>query len=226
MLHLYAVIDSAPPDAAVGGAGTAGLLFVSWDGIACAAGHAAARSGPPTSAEVLRHQAVIEALMPVGALLPLRFGTMVDNAHICRDFLARNAAALRGRLDWVRHCAEYALRVCGLEADPARAVPARAEGPGAAHLRTLLRRVGGWPPSDAAFPHDRLLAHAKDRVLWPRTEGSADLRASFLVPQAQTERFLADLSALMPLRPDLVFTCTGPWPPYSFADIGGGTAAP
>jgi hypothetical protein len=223
MLYLYAVLESPPPATPMpSGIGGGAPVFVDSCGLVCAASETPAATIPPDSAHVWRHQEVVGALMKGGPVLPLRFGTLTEDAAACRRLLTRHHDVLRAQLDRVRHCLEFALRVAGLPemADPATGpMPRPAEiGPGAAHLRTLARRERGWPSSTAEFPHDGLTAHAADRLLWARSPSQPDLRASFLVPRAYASSFLADVSTLQHLRPDLGITVTGPWPPYSFSD--------
>ncbi|WP_454916602.1 GvpL/GvpF family gas vesicle protein [Xanthobacter sediminis] len=230
MLYLYAVLESPPPAKPMpAGIGGGALLFVDACGLACAASETAEASIAPDPAHIWRHQEVVGALMEGRPLLPLRFGTLADDASACLRLLTRHHDVLRAQLERVRHCVEFALRVAGLPeaVDPAIGLVVRPAGlgPGATHLRTLARRERGWPSSTAEFPHDGLTAHAADRLLWARSPSQPDLRASFLVPRSGASSFLADVSALQRLRPDLGITVTGPWPPYSFSDpdlSGGG----
>lgn len=218
MLYLYAVLEAPPPTRRLpAGVGGAAPHFVEAVELVFAVNETPNRVVVPEPTEVWRHQRVIAALIEGGPALPLRFGTLVEDATGCRRLLVRHRDALRAQLDRVRHCVEFALRVSGLREEVGSDIAAGG-GPGSSYLRALARREAGWPPSTAAFPHDRLAAHATDRLLWPRPASQLDLRASFLVAKPQVSAFLADLSALQRARPDLGITCTGPWPPYSFSD--------
>ncbi|HQS10363.1 MAG TPA: GvpL/GvpF family gas vesicle protein [Xanthobacteraceae bacterium] len=223
MLYLYAILESPPPTIPMPtGIGGGTPMFVEACGLACAVSDIADATIAPNAAHVLRHQEVVGALMEGRTMLPLRFGTLTEDAAACRHLLTRHHDVLSTQLDRVRHCLEFALRVAGLPEipDPATGPLSRLDGrgPGASHLRTLARRERGWPSSTAEFPHDGLATHATDRLLWARSPSQPDLRASFLVLRAFASSFLADVSALQHLRPDLGITVTGPWPPYSFSD--------
>ncbi|RTM01598.1 GvpL/GvpF family gas vesicle protein [Ancylobacter aquaticus] len=223
MLYLYAILESPPPQKPLPpGIGGAAPLFVESHALVCAASEAADAAIAREPSQIWRHQEVVAALMEGRPVLPLRFGTVVEDSAACLRLLARHHAELSAQLDRVRHCVEFALRVAGLSelADPGldpNATPAGL-GPGASHLRTLVRRERGWPVSSAAFPHDTLTAHAASRLLWARSPSQPDLRASFLVQRRSASAFLDDVNALQRLRPDLGITVTGPWPPYSFSD--------
>jgi len=222
MLYLYAILESPPPQKTLpAGIGGAVPLFVESHGLACAASEAADATIAPEPSQIWRHQEVVAALMEGRPVLPLRFGTVVADAAAGLRLLARHHAELSAQLDRVRHCVEFALRVAGFaeHADPSLdAGPLAGAGPGASHLRTLVRRERGWPASSDAFPHGTLNTHAQSRLLWARSPSQPDLRASFLVQRRSAAAFLADVAALQRLRPDLGITVTGPWPPYSFSD--------
>ena len=218
MLYLYAVLEAPPPTRELPlGIGGGVPHFVEAFALVFAASETLNGVVAPEPTEVWRHQQVIEALIEGAPALPLRFGTLVEDAAACRRLLMRHHEALRAQLDRVRHCVEFALRVSGLREEEGTNGVAGG-GPGVSYMRALARREAGWPPSTATFPHDRLAAHATDRLLWPRSASQPDLRASFLVAKPNVSAFLDDISAVQRERPDLGFTCTGPWPPYSFSD--------
>lgn len=218
MLYLYAVVEAPPPPLRLPlGIGGGPPHFVEAAGLAFAAGEIPNRRLAADPAEVWCHQQVIEALIGAAPALPLRFGTLVEDGATCRRLLTRHRDALHAQLNRVRHRVEFAIRVSGFSEDE-QVDTGALNGPGVSYLRALARREAGWPPSTAAFPHDRLAAHAADRLLWPRPASQPDLRASFLVDKSNVQAFLKDMSELQRARPDLGFTCTGPWPPYSFSD--------
>lgn len=222
MLYLYAILESPPPQKTLpAGIGGAVPVFVETHGLACAVSAAADATIAPEPSQIWRHQEVVAALMEGRPVLPLRFGTVVADAAAGLRLLASHHAELSAQLGRVRHCVEFALRVTGFaeHADPSLdAGPLSGTGPGASHLRTLVRRERGWPTSSDAFPHGTLNTHAQSRLLWARSPSQPDLRASFLVHRRSAAAFLDDVAALQRLRPDLGITVTGPWPPYSFSD--------
>lgn len=219
MLYLYVVLAAPPPTKPlpIGIAG-ARPFFVEAAGLACAASETTIASVAPEPANVLRHQEVVEALMGPAAVLPLRFGTLVEDREACVRVLERQADAVKAVLERIDGCVEFALRIAGYNEAPPALTEIRGEGRGAAYIKSLASRQLGWPTSSDTFPHDRLAAHAVDRFLWPRSAAQPDLRASFLVRRADAAAFLTDVAAFRQIRPDLSLSCTGPWPPYSFSD--------
>lgn len=230
MLYLYAVLETPLPAKPLpAGIGGVAPILVDSGGLACAVSETADTAIAPEPSQIWRHQEVVAALMEGRPVLPLRFGTMVEDAAACLRLLTRHHDVLSAQLDRVRHCVEFALRVTGMPemADTALGPVSGSAGlgPGATHLRTLSRQKRGWPASTVEFPHDGLTAHAVERLLWARSPSQLDLRASFLVRRHSTSLFLGNVSSLQRLRPDLGITVTGPWPPYSFSDpdLSGGS---
>lgn len=219
MLYLHAVMQATSP-AGTPQAGMDGgaLGFVQAAGLACAVSTAAASDAyTPVRTRILEHQRVVEALMRQTSVLPFRFGMVVEDDDACRRLLVARSGELRAALDRVRDCVEYAIRLSGPSETAGSSPEMPTEGPGTAHLRALIRRAGAWPASTERVLQDSLGTHVAGQMLWPRTPARPELRASLLVRRPQTELFLADLGALQRSRPDLALTCTGPWPPYSFA---------
>jgi hypothetical protein len=83
---------------------------------------------------------------------------------------------------------------------------------GAAYLRARTTR------SQAADSvHAALAALARDS----RTRvGVEPLRAAYLVDRHAVAGFVSRVRELQDAQPELAILCTGPWPPYSFAETG------
>ncbi|HEY3728811.1 MAG TPA: GvpL/GvpF family gas vesicle protein, partial [Solirubrobacteraceae bacterium] len=66
--------------------------------------------------------------------------------------------------------------------------------------------------------HEPLSAVARAHVTRPPSLHSEILRAAYLVDRGAVESFSALVAKLQAENPELRLTCTGPWPPYSFAE--------
>lgn len=240
MLHLYAIVERAGTSAPLPpGLSDRPVRFVAASDLACVvsdiaeedgacvavagtradlAGRADASPSGMLRDGILRHERVIEGLMAEQAVLPSRFGTALDDDHACRRHLIRHREALLSKLRQVRDCVEFALRFSN--GCVAQEMGGADDGlrPGTAYLRRLGHGRTGWPDASAAFPHDDLTARAEAHVLWPRTGTQPELRASVLVRNAQIVPFLREVAGFQRRRPQFALSCTGPWPPYSFAN--------
>jgi hypothetical protein len=67
--------------------------------------------------------------------------------------------------------------------------------------------------------HEPLARLARATAVSYRNNGSV-LEAAYLVPAARAAAFREAVLRLETERPELTVVCTGPWPPYSFAEGG------
>jgi Gas vesicle synthesis protein GvpL/GvpF len=80
--------------------------------------------------------------------------------------------------------------------------------------RRDAEEVAAWLASRVSEP----VRESSARV---RSEEAIFVRASHLVERARLEEYRARVRELTAERTDLHFLASGPWPPYSFSDIGG-----
>lgn len=157
-----------------------------------------------------RHEEVVEALMEDRDLLPVRFGTRLDDDAAAARSVEERRVELECALERVRGAVELSVRA--VLAEPA-ADAGHDESSGAGYLRA---RRGATATQDAV--HDPLAVLAREHVLRaPRLPAEA-LRAAYLVDRASVGAFARLVARLDERHPELRLLCTGPWPPYSFAE--------
>jgi hypothetical protein len=152
--------------------------------------------------------------MERGAVLPVQFGSVVEDEAGVRGLLRRRRKDLVARLARVRGAVEIGLRVSWRDAGPGGS-DAAAHGGGSYlrdrfELRQSARRVASELDPLSA------LARSSRRALVPR----ADLPVldAYLVEQGRVDEFVALVAQLSDGLDDVQLVCTGPWPPYSFAE--------
>lgn len=185
------------------------LIAIEDDGVALVASR---HAGPPVpTAETLwRYEEIVERLMARQAILPARFGSVLEDEDEARSALRTRRDDLRRGLDRVRGAVELGIRATWSEA------PA----PSAAHSGTeyMLGRLDvhrrAQRAADLVAPLGALARDSKVKVL-PRQ--SVPLLAAYLVDRDRTEEFVARAGELGADYDDGQLVCTGPWPPYSFA---------
>jgi hypothetical protein len=152
-----------------------------------------------------RHDALLEELMEERAILPVRYGTLVADDAAAERALAERRDELAAGLERVRGAVELALRVEERRPGPAGAT-------GRDYLRAKAARM-----ETARSLHAQLaeLARADDKQ-----PGRELLRAAYLVDRDAVADFVARVQRLQREHPELALLCTGPWPPYSFAEEG------
>jgi hypothetical protein len=145
--------------------------------------------------ELWRRQEVLDALMRDCDLLPVRYGSTLDDDGAAERLLEERRDELTEALDRVRGAVELAVRVAG-DGDGHGGA-----GDGAVYMRVKTRLLE---------MHKALSDLAREsRELAPG-------RSAYLVSRADIVAFVARVAALEEANEDLSFLCTGPWPPYSF----------
>ena len=136
-----------------------------------------------------RRESLLEELMRERAVLPVRLGTRLEDAAAAAEAIAPRRAELAAALERVRGAVEVSVRAAAIgPEDFAGAVEAI---------------------------HERLAADARASA---RHEGPELLRAAYLVDRAAVDGFVVAVRELQHEHPGLSLLCTGPWPPYSFAE--------
>lgn len=204
MIRLVAVVDGLeglPP--------MDGLERRQVEGVEVVVAHEAAPPSAEVSREaVLRHAQVVEELMHrSAAILPAQLGRAFRDDEELADAVRAEAPRLARRLDRVRGCVEFGLRAITAEPEPPGA------GTGAEYMRARLEQVQREDRLVERL-HEPLARLARATTLHRR---SGELSAAYLVARADVPAFEAAASKAE--RADgATVVCTGPWPPYSFAE--------
>jgi Gas vesicle synthesis protein GvpL/GvpF len=195
VIELYAITDDpAPPDPP--------LVAVRADGLTALCAPAERRE---MTADVLwRHEEVVEDLMRERDLIPVRFGTLVEDEAAAQKALDERHDELVTSLDRVRGAVELAVRAHLREPG----APPLA-GSGAEYMQAKARRAEA-----AALLHEPLAFLARGSVVRQAPEL---LRAAYLVDRDAVDGFVGLVKRLEETHEDVRIVCTGPWPPYSFA---------
>jgi Gas vesicle synthesis protein GvpL/GvpF len=213
VIHVYGVLEKSGELPDVRGLDGAPVDYAESSGLTIALSrHESAR--PEVSDElVLRHADVVEQLVAAGAtVLPARYGTRFDDDDALARSVREHGDGLRASLELVRGCAEFGLRVLAPEQELQR------ETRGGDYLRARLSELKERERL-AQDVHEPLAALAREARHAAPTVRMV-LSAAYLVPDEAVEDFLARVRRLESSHPAVALVCTGPWPPYSFADEG------
>jgi hypothetical protein len=206
VIEIYAITDAPPatlPDAA-------DLCVIANAGLVAFCGLAQERTVTPSL--LWRHEQIVETLMKTCDLLPVRFGTQVEDAHAAATVLARQQDELKAALDRVRGAVELAVRVVDSEREPQ---PAAVFSSGADYMRAKAMLTQDVARVARAI-HDPLAGMARASRVMRQVRTREALRSAYLVARDVVGQFVDRVSSLQRANPDLHVLCTGPWPPYSF----------
>jgi hypothetical protein len=209
VIELYAITDNpGPPLPRV-----AELELVPIDGLAAVCAPASDDELSPDT--LWRHEDVVEALMADRDLLPVRYGTRLEDEAAVAHAVEERRDEFAAALDRVRGAVELSVRAVAT-GTRSKAVEAPAATSGAEYLR-LRARLELDHGKTARAVGEPLAALARASVEGrPRTPEI--FRAAYLVERDVVERFADEVARLQTTNTGLSILCTGPWPPYSFTE--------
>ena len=214
MIYVYAITDAIELHDEPSGVHDGPLQAIEHEGIAGVFSSHDQLEVPSDPELLWAHERVVDHLMEHGAVLPLRFGTVLSDPEALRAVLDKDGARFALLLSRVRGCVELAVRVGLTSSEPAVVAG------GADYMRERLAvREQEEDAADRVLAPLRPLARATARR--PVQAGTTTVSESYLVPRATVEPFAAEVRALQAQNPGLSISCTGPWGPYSFVDGGG-----
>jgi hypothetical protein len=172
------------------------------------------RDPEPTPAALSAYERTVRRLMERGAILPAQFGSVVDDEAGVRGLLRRRRKDLLARLQRVRGAVEIGLRVNWRDAG--RGWSEARPQTGTSYLRDRLElRQSARRVANELDPLTALALSSR-RALVPRPD--LPVLDAYLVDRGRVEEFVALVARLSDGLDDVELVCTGPWPPYSFAE--------
>lgn len=239
-LHLYGVVRARElRDIDGSGVDDAPLRLVVEDTLVAVVSDVPDRPPRPSHANLTAHIAVLEQLLELGAVVPLRFGQRApDDADVRRKLLGRNGPRLHQLLDEIAGRVELRLKAVYDEAAILRRI--RAENPRIARMQAaqagagdgagmdarialgeeVLENIDTHRQADAQRILDAIDPVVEDVVAGPASADLTVVDVSVLLERARLDEFDELLEAVAaPLADDMAFSLAGPLPPMSFVDL-------
>jgi Gas vesicle synthesis protein GvpL/GvpF len=212
VITLYAITDHPTPPVPPLGA----MRVIASGDLAAVCGPV--QEGEVTADSLWRHERLVEALMNDRDVLPVRYGTCLPDEAAAVRTLHDNHAEYLAALEAVRGAVELAVRVFGAAVgdDAPAPTPPHASMTGTAYLRARSRAAADESGA-TKIVHEPLAREARAATVAPVNRPGERLRAAYLVDRAATGTFSERVQEIQDEHPQLRITCTGPWPPYSFA---------
>ncbi len=183
------------------------------------------RMVPVTRENALAHAAVIQSVLKKTTPLPFRFGTLVNEQQL-ESYVGARTEALRAKLEQVRGCVEMNVKIIS-DRDWTEEPQASGtqEKPGTAFLTEKRREILGGEAraAEAKRIAEWLRAQvepvAKQTQIQTTPTGKMLVAAAHLIERERVDEFRARVTEARHQRPDLHFLLSGPWAPYSFANM-------
>jgi Gas vesicle synthesis protein GvpL/GvpF len=218
VIYLYAIADGrAPRLDGQAGFGGRPLRALEYGGLAAVYSDEPPVDLAPTEDALWHHEHVVERLMADRAVLPLRFASRLAGEAELRELLAERGDEFAAALATVRGCVEMGVRASA-EPDPAPAAdPPAPPGSGRAYVADKLERRRAAAGLGEAV-HRELAPLARASTFGLATEPRPAFAGAYLVDRAAVAGFRRRCERTRAARPGLDLACSGPWPPYSFAE--------
>jgi hypothetical protein len=233
-LYVYCLGDELSEGcfAGVAGVGRACVRVLRLGRLAAVVSDAEGAAAALTDENVLAHNRVNAAALAVSTPLPFRFGARATPERLA-EYASANEAALLEGLARVRGCVEMSVKLMrkseGVEqaADEGKAagVATSGGGRGTAFLMSKRRELLGeeeerrCAESAAAWLAAGVSGLVRETAARLSPSEKIAVRAAHLVERSRVGEYRERVRSLGAGRADLRLLASGPWPPYSFADI-------
>ena len=171
---------------------------------------------PIYSENALVHAAVVRSVLDQTTPLPFRFGTLVTEEQL-RNYVTARREALLANLARVRGCVEMSVKII-LELKDQQPGQTAVEKPGTAFLLEKRREILG-SEEIASWLSERLGDSVRGTRINTIVADKLLLSAAHLVERESVAQYRQLLKQARAERPELKILTSGPWPPYSFANI-------
>jgi hypothetical protein len=183
-----------------------------------------------TSENALTHAAVVRSVLDRTTPLPFRFGTVVTELQL-QGYLSTHKMALESKLESVRGSVEMSIKIIwenfvAQQPQSQDKTQAGEQGAGTMFLAEKRLRILGDEHRAAeaskisTWLHETLSELLGDEHVTLRPADRLVVSAAHLIERGQIGQYREKVAEMRRNRPDLHFLSSGPWPPYSFANIG------
>ena len=181
---------------------------------------------PLTQESAIAHATVVSSILNQTTSLPFRFGTVISEQQL-RHYVTTYKPALEKSFAHVRGCVEMDLKIIWQIAKTDQPPKEEEQGPGTAFLEKKRRELLGDERQVAlktelsTLLRKELGGLIRDEQITLRPSKTAVLAAVFhLVENSNIQKYREKVEEIRNNWPDLKIRLSGPWPPYSFANIG------
>ena len=186
-------------------------------------------SVPVTRENALAHAAVVRSVLDRTTPVPFRFGTVVTEEQL-QSYLTARKPAIESKLASLRGCVEMNVKIiwenaAEQQSETTDKTQTGEQGVGTSFLAKKRRKIIGDEHRAAeataisTWLHESLSGLTRDEQVTIRPAERLVLSAAHLVEREKIDQYRKVAAETCQNRPELHFLLSGPWPPYSFANI-------
>jgi hypothetical protein len=170
---------------------------------------------PGRTVETLwEYEQTVERIARLHPIVPARFGGVLNDDEAVAEMVQSRHEALLAALGKTRGAVELALRATWQQP------PEPDSHTGTSYMRTRLElRQRARAVADELTPLGKLSRSSRCEL---PARPQQSLRCAYLVDREAVADFTASVEQLDQRLPGVDLVCTGPWPPYSFAEEAAG----
>lgn len=222
-LYAYCLVEDRDAfDANVRGISGAEVQLLQVDELAVLVSSLEADTVAVTRENALDHAAVVRSVLDKTTPLPFRFGTVVGEQQL-RSYVATRKPALLTKFAHLRGCVEMSVKIIREVTTGQTAKPVTS---GTTFLEEKRREIMGdelnaaEAKEIATWLHEQVGSLIRDEQITVRSSEKLVVAAAHLVERDKIPQYREILAAARKNRAELHFLFSGPWPPYSFANVG------
>jgi len=225
-LYVYCLVEGGvglPRD--VQGVGGATVRLLSGETLSLLVSDFALDAVPVSRENVLQHAAVVQSVLASTTPVPFLFGTLVTEQQL-RSYVDAKYEALKAKLEQVSGCVEMSVKIIlDREWIEEPATNIGHEKPGTAFLSEKRRELlGGEARLEEAkrvaeWLEGQMREVVREIQISKNPTDKLILATAHLVERDRLKYYRTLINEARQQRPELHFLVSGPWAPYSFANI-------
>jgi len=228
-LYVYCLAEKpAMPFAALAapvvGISGANVEVIEVDGLSLLVSQFEGETALVTRENVVAHDRAVRSVLNETTPLPFRFGSVVTEQHLA-SYIRTHRKSLEMKLAQVRGCLEMSVKIIWNTDETNSGLNRIGLGPGAAFLHQKQSEIlGGEHRAEKAKEVSSWLSEQvgglvkQEEVSLCPTE-KLIVAAAHLVSRHEVTEYRKRVAESSKTRPELHFLVSGPWPPYTFANI-------
>ena len=175
---------------------------------------------PVNRDNALAHAAVVRSVLDRTTPLPFRFATLATEDQL-RSYVTARRDALLAKFALVRGRVEMNVKIISDREETQEVEEWVAERPGTSFLLQKREEILGSEAAKevAGWLEGVVREYVRDKTFKTNVTSQLLLSAAHLVEREAVSQYRERLKAARVERPELKFLLSGPWPPYSFANI-------